>query len=194
MADPRPEFEAVHAAYRPRIVRYLARRVGEHEAEDLAQEVFVRVARGLPAFRGDARLSTWIYRIARNVAVDRLRSRTPAPVALPGPADAEAADCGARIPAGPADPVGEGSIRGEMNACIRGLVDALPEKDRAVLLLGEMGELSDREVACALGVTVGTAKIRLHRARARLRAMMERRCELYRDPNDTLACDEKPRG
>lgn len=193
MAEPRPEFDAVHAAYRPKIVRYLARRVGEHEAEDLAQEVFVRVARGLPAFRGESRLSTWIYRIARNAAVDRLRAGTAMRIAPSAPPEDDADGCTGLAAAAPADSAERALIRGEMNACIRNLVDELPEKDRAVLLLGAMGELRDREVAEALGVTVGTAKIRLHRARARLRRSMERRCELYRDPNNTLACDEKSR-
>ncbi len=192
MTDPVPAFDAVHAAYRPKIVRYFARRVGEHEAEDLAQEVFVRVARGLSTFRGDSRLSTWIYRIARNVAVDRLRAGTAMRAAPPAPPEADVDGCEARAAAGPADSAEQALIRREMSACVRGLVDALPEKDRAVLLLGEMGEMRDREVAEALGVTVGAAKIRLHRARARLRKTMERRCELYRDPNNTLSCDEKP--
>jgi len=70
------DFNAIHASYLPRISRYLARLVGQSEAEDLTQEVFVRVSRGLPDFRGDAKLSTWIYRIATNVATDHLRSRS----------------------------------------------------------------------------------------------------------------------
>ena len=192
MTDPRPEFDAVHEAYRSRIVRYLARLVGEHEAEDLAQEVFVRVARGLPAFRGDSRLSTWIYRVARNVAVDRLRGGPPLWTTRPAPSGAAEGDDEAREEAGTADSAEQALIRGEMSSCVRNLVDGLPENDRAVIVLGEMGELRDREVADVLGVTVGTAKIRLHRARARLKREMERRCDLYRDCNNTLACDEKP--
>ncbi len=198
--EVQPDFEAVHAAYRPKIVRYLARFVGEHEAEDVAQEVFVRVARGLPAFRGEARLATWIYRIARNAAVDRLRGGAPARMTgtaasrdgggEDGTRDA-AGDGAAGDEAGPADPVERAHIRGEMNACIRNLVGALPENDRAVLSLGELRELADREVADALGVSLGTAKIRLHRARARLKKEMERRCDLYRDARNELACDEK---
>jgi RNA polymerase sigma-70 factor (ECF subfamily) len=61
------DFETIHASYRPRISRYLERLVGQSEAEDLTREVFVRVSRGLPDFRGEAKLSTWIYRIATNV-------------------------------------------------------------------------------------------------------------------------------
>lgn len=194
------EFEAIHGSYRARIVRYLARFVGEHEAEDLAQEVFVRVARGLPGFRGESRLSTWIYRIAKNAALDRLRGGTLARMAQTAGRGVErdGDDAGgepggdvARGEAGTPDPVGEALVRDEMNACIRNLVDGLPEKDRAVLALGDLGELRDREIAERLGVSLGTVKIRTHRARARLRKEMERRCDLYRDARDELACAEK---
>src|SRR3989337_1746469 len=68
------EFEQIHAAFRARIHRYLLRMVGEYEAEDLTQEVFVKVSQALKTFRGESELSTWIYRIATNAALDRLRS------------------------------------------------------------------------------------------------------------------------
>lgn len=68
------DFEQIHAAFRPKVQRYLARLVGEGEAEDLTQEVFLRISRALPTFRGECQLSTWIYRIARNAALDRLRA------------------------------------------------------------------------------------------------------------------------
>lgn len=189
--DRATDFDAIHRDYRSRIVRYLARFVGEHDAEDLAQEVFVRVARGLPAFRGEARLSTWIYRIATNAAMDRLRAgrlrRTAQDEDIAGDAGAD------EVPAEPgtADPVAQALIRDEMNACIRRLVDDLPEIDREVLALGDMAELRDREIAELLRVSTGTVKIRTHRARARLRREMERRCDLYRDDRDELACAEK---
>ncbi len=185
------EFDAIHRSYRPKIVRYLARFVGEHEAEDLAQEVFVRVARGLPAFRGESRLSTWIYRIATNAAFDRLRGGTSLRMTGTGGSDDGAGEEEPRPEAGPDDTVEQALIRAEMNACIRNIVEDLPANDRAVLALGELGELADREIADALGVSVGTVKIRLHRARARLKREMERRCELYRDGRNELACDQK---
>jgi RNA polymerase sigma-70 factor (ECF subfamily) len=185
------EFDAIHESYRPRIVRYLARFVGEHDAEDLAQEVFIRVARGLPAFRGESRLSTWIYRIATNAAFDRLRGGTVLRMTGPGGSD-DGSGAGPATPeAVTDDSVEQALVRDEMNACIRNLVDDLPENDRAVLALGELGELTDREIAGILGVSVGTVKIRLHRARARLKKEMERRCDLYRDGRNELACDRK---
>src|SRR3990170_8809769 len=86
------DFDALYIRYRPGIVRYLSRIVGRHEAEYLAQEVFVKVGRGLPGFRGESRISTWIYRIATNAALDRLRKpsfETGGAEGTPGGADRE---------------------------------------------------------------------------------------------------------
>src|SRR5574341_2199351 len=68
------EFQKIYDAYRPRILRYLVRLVGEQEAEDLTQEVFVKVSQALKTFRGEAQLSTWIYRIGTNAAIDKIRA------------------------------------------------------------------------------------------------------------------------
>src|SRR6266567_6533821 len=69
-----PAFPEVYAMFHPKILRYLANLLGEDDAEDLAQIVFLKVHDGLKDFRGEAKLSTWIYRIATNVAADRARS------------------------------------------------------------------------------------------------------------------------
>ena len=68
------DFEALYATFFPRIVRYLTRLVGPDGAEDLAQEVFIKISRSLGEFRGESSLSTWVYRIATNAALDQLRS------------------------------------------------------------------------------------------------------------------------
>ena len=66
-------FEEVYAAFHTKIYRYLRRLVGEQDAEDLTQEVFAKVSRSITDFRGEAQLSTWIYRIALNTAITHLR-------------------------------------------------------------------------------------------------------------------------
>jgi RNA polymerase sigma-70 factor (ECF subfamily) len=70
------EFEEIYAEFQPKILNYLSRLMRRNEAEDTAQEVFTKVSRGLDSFKGQSRLSTWIYRIATNTAIDKLR--TPA--------------------------------------------------------------------------------------------------------------------
>lgn len=193
-------FAKVHAAYRPRILRFLARLVGEEDAEDVAQEVFLRVGQGLTDFRGESSLTTWIYRIARNAALDRLRRRSARrEEARDRREEARDPSPGAGGQAGDAagDPVDEQPsgesrlIRGEMAECIRGRVELLPEPYRTALVLSESAGLSDAEIAAETGTSVGNAKIRLHRARAALREDLRRHCALYRDERNELACEPR---
>jgi RNA polymerase sigma-70 factor (ECF subfamily) len=75
-ADQGPlDFSKVYEKFQPKVRRYLTHLVGATEAEDLTQEVFARVSHGLPRFRAQSKISTWVYRIATNTAYDRLRSR-----------------------------------------------------------------------------------------------------------------------
>ena len=73
MKDRQPDFHEIHREFRPRVLCYLARMVGEAEAEDLTQEVFAKVAHALTGFRGESSLSTWIYWIATNTALDTMK-------------------------------------------------------------------------------------------------------------------------
>ncbi len=79
-----------------------------------------------------------------------------------------------------------------MRACILDVVERLPASLRAAILLGELRGLGDRELADALGISLGAAKIRLHRARRALRAALERACRFERDEQDELACAPRP--
>ena len=68
------EFKNIHSEYYQKIIKYLLRLVGQYEAEDVAQEVFEKVSQRLKSFKGESKLSTWLYRIATNTAIDRMRS------------------------------------------------------------------------------------------------------------------------
>ena len=194
MSTPKPDFREVHDSLRPRILRYLTRMAGEAEAEDLAQEVFEKVSRGLTTYRGDAELSTWVYRIATNTALDRLRRRAkPAAAVDPSLADAiVAAEADRNVWTGEKQQTLEGRvIRDEMNACIREVVNGLPENYRTVIILSDLEGFQDREIAEILGLSPGNAKIRLHRARLQLRKALEKACVFYRSEENELACDRK---
>ncbi len=179
-------FSTIYNEYYPKIVRYLTRLVGELEAEDAAQEVFVKINHSIDSFRGESSLSTWIYRIATNTAMDHLRkpsSRMTKPVEECDEEDA-----------GPVDtaPLHDTLlIRKDMNECIRGIVDNLPEDYRTVLILSEFEGLPNAEIAEVLGISLDTTKIRLHRAKARLRKELECHCNFYRDERNELSCDRK---
>jgi RNA polymerase sigma-70 factor (ECF subfamily) len=82
------DIEEIYRQFRPKIERYLGRLVGEADAADLTQTVFLKVGRGLKTFRGESSLATWIYRIATNVARDHARSSGAAPTYENLPEDA----------------------------------------------------------------------------------------------------------
>ncbi len=183
-ADRRLCFEDVYAEFHPRIRRYLDRLLGASEAEDATQEVFVKVSQALARFRGESSVSTWVYRIATNVAYDRLRSpsfhRTDE-VSVDGEPPAQDASPG----------IERQLVRREMNDCVDRFIDRLPANYRSAVILSEEG-LTNQEIASALGLTVATVKIRLHRARSRLKTELGDGCNFYRDERNELACDPKP--
>jgi RNA polymerase sigma-70 factor (ECF subfamily) len=178
-------FEHIYTDFQPKIHRYLIHMVGELEAEDLTQDVFVRLSQALKTFRGEAKLSTWIYRIATNAALDRLRSPkfqetdkdfSQARQAANG--EVEVADHNAwtneQIPL-----VEPQVYRKEMSACVQEYIRQLPEIYRTVLVLSHMEELENQEIADVLGLTLDTVKIRLHRARELLRRELAEKCPAY---------------
>jgi RNA polymerase sigma-70 factor, ECF subfamily len=177
-------FQAIHDHYRPRVLAYLARVVGRSEAEDLAQSVMLKISEGLRDFRGDSSVSTWIYRIATNAALDRLRRKS-----VPGEDDPDLEEALSEAHIASAEAT---VVREEMRACIQEFIERLPPEHRTVVVLGEIEGFRNAEIAAILGITLATAKIRLHRARARLRAELQAGCAFYRDNGGELACDRKP--
>ncbi len=169
-------FRTLYAANCDRVHGLLVRMAGPQDAEDLTQIVFAKAAAALPQFRGEAQASTWLYRIAANVASDWLRSRAAreAKLALHAPAGATA------VLADPRPSPEQRLARKDMQDCIRGEIGKLPAGSRDVLLLGELAGLSDEEVAQTLGITRTNAKVRLHRARGQLKTAIAARCEFYR--------------
>ena len=175
-------FEQIYETFRPKIHRYLIRLIGEQEAEDLTQEVFVKVSRALKGFRGDCQLSTWLYRIATNTALDRLDSPSyqraiQAQLAQDAIGDDEVELEDQDVWTGEKAPRLETVVmQQEMYACVWNRLEHLPANYRTVLLLSDMEGFTNSEVAEILGVSLDAVKIRLHRARARLRKDIELHC------------------
>jgi len=180
--------------FQPRILRYVTRLVGESEAEDLTQEVLVKISQSLNSFRGESRLSTWIYQIATNTALDRLRRAEIQRRLDPGLPIAVCEDRqeGQDIWTGEEKAsLDQQIIRYEMNGCIREIIDTLPDDYRSVIVLSELEGLADREISEVLGITLETVKIRLHRARARLKKELSTACVFFRDERNEFACDRR---
>jgi RNA polymerase sigma-70 factor (ECF subfamily) len=191
MEEGQRDFQEIYVEYYPKIVGYVRRLVGGLDAEDAAQEVFVKISQALDRFRGESSLATWIYRIATNTALDHVRKASshktiqlPEEDLVPSGTDSIPRDNEPRL-----DTV---LIRKDMNECIRGLVNELPENYRTVLVLSDLEGFTNAEIGDILGISLDTVKIRLHRARLALRKSMDRTCELYHDERNELSCDRKP--
>ena len=186
--------DAYEALVRTNSARLLtvARRIlaTEEDARDALQEAFISAFKALPRFAGQARLSTWLHRIVVNTALMKLRSRKrrpeePIDALLPGYKD----DGHQAV-----EPVewGDGADvlleRAETRAFVRAQIDNLPDNYRTVLLLRDIEEMSTPETADALGITENAVKIRLHRARQALRALLDQRLR----PAAGSAAERKP--
>jgi RNA polymerase sigma-70 factor (ECF subfamily) len=157
----------------------------------------VKVSKGLRNFRGDSTLSTWIYRIATNTALDQLRSRamkwTGQQSGLTGirtKSEVESVQSGIALEE--QTPSVEATvIRKEMNECIGEFIASLHETDKTMIVLSELEGFKNSEIAEILGISLDTVKIRLHRARDRLRKMLRTGCNFFRDERNEFACDRK---
>ncbi len=188
---------SLYAAHRDRVRRHLARTVPAAEVDDLVQEVFVKVQRGLAGFRGGCSLVTWILRIAAHTACDHLRSRRhresrlTASLSSPVEPDSAGGPCAAvHEPSEPAQ-AAERLVRNEMCGCLREYLDRLPPGYRDVLRMKDIEGMTSGAIAARLGLSLPATKIRLHRARAAYRRLLETDCELYRTAENTLACDRR---
>ena len=150
-------FERLVPAYRRRVfgLAYSILR-DRGAAEDLAQEVFVKLWQALPRYDGRAKLSTWIYAITRNAAISAQRSRRHS-MSMSDPAILAEVEDAVATPAAVTD-----------DAALRRHVEALPDKQRQAVTLYYLDERSVDEVAAMLGLPVNTVKTHLHRARANL--------------------------
>lgn len=141
--------------YQDRLYNFLYRMTGNREdAQDLAQETFLRVYRALHRFRQGAPFKPWLYRIAINLAVNHRRSRRPTALLddeYPSPSGFSSPEVSAEMH--------------EVQRQIRAALMELPEHYRAAILLRHVDELSYEEMAQAQDLPLGTAKVRLHRAR-----------------------------
>jgi RNA polymerase sigma-70 factor (ECF subfamily) len=156
-----------------RVTRRLLR--SEDDARDAVQDAFVAAFRALPRFRGDARLGTWLYRIAINAALARIRARgANDEVSLDDWLPRFVADGHSAEPFAPwPEDAGHGTEQRELRERVRAGIDRLPDAYRTVILLRDIDELNTEEAATALGISPGAVKVRLHRARQALRTLLD---------------------
>lgn len=170
-------FDALVVLYTGRVFGVAFRMLGDRaEAEDLSQEVFVTLYGALAGFRGESKLSTWIYRITRNRCLNRLkflkRRHVGEHADIDDPAYSGAcADVETRG-AGQKDPHRK-LANDELSVLLQGYLLELPEEQRALVVLRDLEDLTYEEIVDITGLPLGTVKSRLHRARAALARMLE---------------------
>lgn len=151
--------ELLYHQYKRRVFGIIHRIVGANDAEEVAQEVFVRIFRALGTFRGESALSTWIYRLTVNAALSYVAKRSRR-----NEVGDEAIGAMSAEPVPLTDP--------GLRARIEAALVALPAGYRAILVLHDIEGLSHEECAEILECRVGTCKSQLHKARARMRELL----------------------
>lgn len=171
-------YEALVRTTSARLLAVARRIVGsEEDARDVVQEAFISAFKALDRFEGNAKLSTWLHRIVVNKALMRLRTRKRKPEEPIEPLLPSFKEDGHQVQ--PAADWHDGADvaleRAETRAFVRSQIDRLPDTYRTVLLLRDIEEMNTPETAAMLGITENAVKIRLHRARQALRALLDER-------------------
>ena len=146
----------------------------EEDARDAVQDALLSAFRGIGDFQGDARLSTWLHRIAINAALMKLRTRQRKPEQPIDELLPKFAENGAVLHSAPAWCSGESMLqRRQLCEVMQRCIDQLPESHRTVLILRDIEELDTDQTAQLLGLSPGAVKVRLHRARLGLRGLLD---------------------
>lgn len=170
-------FRTLLEMFQDRVMRVMTSvlRCDRAMAEDLSQEVFLRVHKGLPTFDGQVRFLTWLHTIAMNVAISeyrrrRAKKRDRRTLSIDAPL--QGTDDLYITPAGREVDPGEKAHQHEFLARVRECVHSLPDEFREAVVLRDMESLSYEEIATVLGLPIGTVRSRIHRGRLQLQVML----------------------
>ena len=157
--------------YETSVYRLALRMCGNaHDAEEVAQEAFVAAWKGLPAFRGESKFSSWLYQLTTNAAIDFLRREKRHRAAVPIEDEPE--------PATPDTPQ-QAMEESEVRQALQQALDTLTPEHREIFLLRQMRQLSYEEIGRLLGLESGTVKSRLSRAKKQLREILTQKGNLF---------------
>ena len=188
--DLRMEFWDIYDQFYSKVRKFILALVkDEWVADDLIQETFLRVQQKIENLRDPSKLSSWIFRIAYNLCQDHFRQSKKS-------AKEESIDQDER------EDLNEAFIQKElgiqkkleqrqMGECVQNQIDLLPESLRTVLVLFDIMEFTHQEIAEILENTVENVKVRLHRARKKLKTILEEKCTFETDERSVLVCEPK---
>jgi RNA polymerase sigma-70 factor (ECF subfamily) len=159
--------------YHDRLLSFIRGRVESREvAEDILQDVFIKIQKGLASLQDNERMESWIYQIVRNAVVDHYRSRKAfeeLPQSLTAP-----------------EPEQEAQARYEISTCLKPMIDTLPALYRDALQLSEIEGLKQKQVAETLGLSLSGAKSRVQRGRGLVLDLLNDCCRFERDHHGTM--------
>jgi RNA polymerase sigma-70 factor (ECF subfamily) len=167
------DFYEVYEEYYDRVKKFILASVkNPWVADDLIQETFFRIFQNLPQLRDQSKLSSWVFRIAANLCQDYFRSAKRSPVSWEDPPPGEApGECSPELQV----------ERYQLSLWVQDLVKGLPEPLRQVIILCDIKQETYQEAAALLGISLENVKVRLHRARKRLKALMAAQAHLPQD-------------
>jgi RNA polymerase sigma-70 factor, ECF subfamily len=166
-----PAFERLYELHSRRVYSLCLRMVGNTaEAEDLTQEAFLQLFRKIATFRGESAFSTWLHRLAVNVVLMRLRKKSAAETSLEEVTEPDEESGGPRRDFGGPDLRLSGSID---RVNLQRAVEQLPPGYKAVFVLHDVQGYEHNEIADIMGCSIGNSKSQLHKARMRLRGLLQ---------------------
>ncbi len=173
-------FEALMHKYYPRLLNFIHRFVGQREiAEDLTQEVFMKVYQAVSAYRPQSKFQTWIYTIAKNISLNELRRNRGSVVSLDEPFSSQEGELKRDVE----DPSGarpdEDLLRQETMRAVRQAIHALPENQRMAVILRRYEQFSYEEIAQTMRVSVEAVKSLLSRAKENLKEKLIKNTETF---------------
>jgi RNA polymerase sigma-70 factor (ECF subfamily) len=178
------EFAGIYDQYFERIRGFIRARIRDSwHADDLAQETFMRARRHIDSLRDPSRIKPWLFRIAYHTCQDHYRSKDGKPGVLI-PLDGDI---------GIADPHRSETLveQQEMSNCLQEKVLLLPDSHRTVLWLYDVLGFTHQEIADVLEINEGNVKVRLHRARKKMKSILKEHCQFERDERNVFVCLRK---
>ena len=176
------DFLETYDQFYHRVRKYILASVrDESVADDLVQETFARVQDNLDSVREPSKISSWIFRIAHRLCQDHFRGLKKTP-AREGDLQEDLVDL-------LETPVQKKMEQEEMSRCVQDQLNLLPESLRSVIIFSDIMDFSQQEIADVLGLTVENVKVRLHRARKKLKAILEEKCTFEVDERNVMICE-----
>jgi RNA polymerase sigma-70 factor (ECF subfamily) len=178
------EFWKIYDEYYGPVKKFILTYVrDEWVADDLIQDTFLRVQKNLESVRDPEKISSWIFRIAYNLCHDHFRQAKRSTInnrliqeEIPTFKDAMAQ---------------KQLEQNQMGLCVQDKMDLLPKDYRTVLILSDVMAFSQKEIAEILSISVSNVKVRIHRARKKMRAILEEHCSFGLDERNVLVCEPK---